>query len=325
VTEIGPVCDLRAPDFVAALAWHPDGQTLAAACADGSVLRITPDGGTSEVVTTHDGGACALAFSADGTLASAGEDGHLAIGDGGPRPAGAGWIEQMAWRPTGDLLATAVGRRVQMWTPAGDIVGESAQLPATVECLAWMPDATAVVAGGHGGIAFVGVDGEPARERVDWTGVVISLAFAADGRLACGMQDHAIWLWDLAAGRAATLGGYARKVRELAWSADGTVLATGGGSVPVIWLLPAGELEATGQAELRGHEKPVNWVGFQPGGGLLASAAEDGFAILWSPPHEKPLSGATLEEPVATGAWSPDGTRLALGGRDGRVAVFSVA
>ena len=322
--DVAPLCDLRLPDFVAALAWRPDGTALGAACADGSVHEIAPDTGAARLLHAHDGGACALAYSADGTLATAGEDGRLSIGGGDPRPAGAGWIEQMAWRPTGDLLATAVGKRVQLWVPTGEIVGESAQMPATVECLAWAPDATMLAVGGHGGLSFLNVDGTPARERVEWTGVVIALAWAPDGRLACGMQDHSVWVWDLEANRVATLGGYARKVKELSWSADGVVLATGGGSVPVCWLLPDGGLDATGQAELRGHTKPVTWVGHQPAGPHLATAAEDGFAILWQPPHEKPLSGATLEEPVATAAWSPDGRRLALGGHDGRVAAFTV-
>jgi len=324
MTEIGPVCDLSLPDFVVAVAWRPDGEKLAAACADGSVHELSPDGGPVEILREHDGGVCALAYSSAGTLASGGEDGKLAIGVLPPRPAGAGWIEQLAWRPPGDLLATAVGRRVQFWTAEGAILAESSQLPATVECLAWTPDATTVVAGGHGGLSFVDIDGNEARPRVEWTGVVIALEFAADGRLACGMQDHAIWLWHLADDRAATLGGYARKVRELSWNREGTVLATGGGSVPVCWRLPAGELEATGQAELTGHTKPVTWVGFQPGGTHLATAAEDGLAIVWAPPHERPISGATLEQPIATAAWSPDGARLALGGRDGRLAVFSV-
>jgi WD40 repeat protein len=297
---------------------------LVAGCADGGVHEILPETGVSALRHEHDGGACAVAFAPDGTLASSGEDGRLAVGVLSPRPAGAAWIERMAWRPTGDLLAVAVGRRVQLWTAEGMIVAESPQQAATVECLAWTPDATAVVVGGHGGVSFLDIDGAPAREPVEWTGVVLELAYAPDGRLACGMQDHAVWIWDADLARAATMGGYARKVRELAWSSDGTFLATGGGSVVACWLLPPGELEATGQAELRGHEKPINWVGFQPGGPHLASAAEDGYAILWQPPHEQPLAGATLEEPVGAAAWSPDGTRLALGGRDGRVAVFAV-
>lgn len=325
MTALEAVCAVNLPDYVADMAWRPDGGLLALACADGSVHELVPAAAASAPIAEHRGGACAVAFAPDGTLASAGEDGRVAIGVLPPRPAGAGWIELLEWSPDGSRLATAVGKRVQMWSPTGEIVAESPQLTATAECIAWRPDGNGLVVGGHGGVAFLSVDGEPAGERIEWTGVVLSLAWAADSRrLACGMQDQAVWLWDVDAVRAATHDGYARKVRELSWNADGTMLATGGGSVPVVWCFEPGGIEATGELELRGHNKAVIWAGFQPLGTMLATASEDGVAILWDPPDTQPLTGATVQEPLSACAWSPDGRHLALGGEGGSTAVFAL-
>jgi WD40 repeat protein len=262
-----------------------------------------------------------VAYSSDGVLATAGEDGRVGIGPIPPQPVGAGWVEVLAWAPgPGARLATAVGRRVQLWTPDGVLVAESADLPATVECLAWAPDGSRMAAGGHGGVTLLDA-GLDASRFIDWVGVVLAVAWAPDGRrLACGMQDCAVWCWDVDALEATPLTGLARKVRELAWSPDGRWLVLGGGTAATAWAVEASE-----QLELRGHERAVVWAGFQPGGPLLATAAEDGVVILWQLPGAEPLAGATVGEPASACAWSPDGTRIALAGETGRVAVFRLA
>jgi WD40 repeat protein len=325
LTALASVCAVHLPDYVADVAWRPDGELLALACADGSVHELVPAAAAGAPVGEHRGGACAVAFAPDGTLASAGEDGRVAIGVLSPRPAGAGWVERLAWSPSGSRLASAVGTRVQLWTAEGELVAESAPLPATAECIAWRPDGAWLAVGGHGGVSFLTPDGETAGQRIEWTGVVLALSWAPDGRrLACGMQDQAVWLWDVDGGRAATHDGYARKVRELAWSGDGTLLATGGGSVPVVWCFAPGGIEATGQIELRGHGKPVIWLGFQPGGPYLATGSEDGVAILWQLPNDQPLTGATVDEPLSCCAWAPDGRHIALAGERGATAIFAL-
>lgn len=312
----------RFGDYVASLAWHPSGTLLAVACADGTVHEMVADGAASSPVLEHAGGACAVGYSCDGVLASAGEDGRVAIGPLPPQPVGAGWIEVLAWSPDGTRLATAVGPRVQVWTAEGALVAESDPLPATAECVAWSPDGSRLAAGGHGGVTML----DPTARRVgsiEWTGVVLSVAWSPKGeRIACGMQDCAVWIWDVDALEAAPLTGFARKARELAWSADGRWLITGGGAVPSAWGFEGAGVVPVSQLELRGHERTVVWTGFQPDGELLATAAEDGVVILWRLPGAAPLTGATIGEAASVCAWSPDGSRLALGGETGRVAVF---
>jgi WD40 repeat protein len=133
-------------------------------------------------------------------------------------------------------------------------------------------------------------------------------------------------LWDVETRDGAVLEGHDRKVRELAWSANGRWLATGGGAVPFAWTFIDGEgdIESDGDVRLRGHDRPIVWTGFQPHGPLLATAGQDGLVLLWSLPAEAPVSVTALGVEAGACAWSPDGSRLALGGADGAVTVFAM-
>ena len=325
VPSLNAEAGVQLPDWIVSLSWRADSGMVAVACADGTIHELLPDGTASAQVGYHEGGASAVAYSLRGVLATAGADGRVGIGTVPPQLTGAGWVDHLMWSPDGTLLASAIGRRLQLWTDRGEMVTETPPFPATIECLAWSPDSTRLAGGGHGGITLCARDGIVLGASLQWTGVVLALAWAPGGqRLACGMQDHAVWLWDVDAQRAATMDGMARKVRELAWSVDGRWLVTGGGTVPVAWHYGDGGIASDQQIELRGHEKPVVWAGFQPRGPLLATAAEDGLAVLWALPGFRPLTGATVGEEVGACSWSPDGTRLALGGASGRVAVFAL-
>jgi hypothetical protein len=160
-----PLAEVALPDWAGAVAWHPQGDLLAVACADGSVHEVLADGAGSAPVGSHDGGAAAVGYAIDGTLATGGADGRVAIGVLPPLAAGAGWVEPLAWAPDGGLLATAIGSRVQLWTPAGALAAEADPLGAPVDALAWAPDGGRLACGGPGGAALIGRDGLRPRGR----------------------------------------------------------------------------------------------------------------------------------------------------------------
>jgi WD40 repeat protein len=95
--------------------WAPDGSRVAAAGADGTVSVVDAGSGAVAECWRHDGPTTTVAWGP--ALASGGQDARLFI-DARPADAGA-WVQRLAWRPDGGLLAAASGRRVSFWTAGG--------------------------------------------------------------------------------------------------------------------------------------------------------------------------------------------------------------
>ena len=93
----------------------------------------------------------------------------------------------------------------------------------------------------------------------------------------------------------------------VAWSPDGTMIASGGDDKAVqIWSALTGETRLI----YRGHIGQVNSVSWSPDGKLIASSG-DGTVQVW-----EALTGRLIfknANQVFGTAWSPDGTRLAFG------------
>ncbi|HML22978.1 MAG TPA: c-type cytochrome [Aggregatilinea sp.] len=106
--------------------------------------------------------------------------------------------------------------------------------------------------------------------------------------------------------------GHEEYVNSVAWSPDGTILASGSDDMTVrLWDVATGEEIRV----LRGHEDYVNAVAFSPDGRTIASASYDGVVKLWSA-----TSGQEIRQMEAKGAditdlaFSPNGKMLAASG-----------
>jgi WD40 repeat protein len=143
-------------------------------------------------------------------------------------------------------------------------------------------------------------DGEPSPP----TGLLTALA----------QVSHASW----------PLTGPAGGVTKMAFSPDGTLLASAGGDQKV-WLWDTAKRAPV--KTLSGHSNNVLSVAFSPDGTLLASAGADRTILLWDiatgAPRGKPLSGHTGS--VLGVAFSPDGKLLASAGSDQTVRLWYTA
>jgi WD40 repeat protein len=121
------------------------------------------------------------------------------------------------------------------------------------------------------------------------------------------------------------MGGYAAKVRQLAWDPSGRLLATGGGETIIVWDCKPPGPENTAPLELVGHKGLVSELAYQARGPVLASGGQDGKVLLWQPgSFKKALATSDAGSPPMQVVWSPDDRALAVGTEAGQVAVYSI-
>lgn len=117
--------------------------------------------------------------------------------------------------------------------------------------------------------------------------------------------------------RPTSLGGFPGPVTVVAWSPDGTRLATssGGSFDTPDYAIQLWNANGVLLAVLEGHTAAINSLAWSPDGRVLASGAQDTTVRLWRGPD---MASSVLGEVQPSGrvsslAWSPDGAMLAVG------------
>jgi WD40 repeat protein/serine/threonine protein kinase len=163
-------------------------------------------------------------------------------------------------------------------------------------------------------------------------GAVKDLALAPGLGLALsGGEDGTVRLWHLPpcladpkAGPLLEFGPHDREVEKLSLAPDGKTVATACRDGLVrLWDIDSGKLIST----LSGHDKKaVLDVQFSPDGKWLASAGKDGNVRLWKVDSGKEIFHFTGHEgPVLAVAFSPDGKWLLSSGEDKMVCLWDLA
>ncbi len=322
-------------DYAIAGGWARGGNVLLVGDAAGGVYGFNGKSGAVlwSHLDAHPGGLLAIAIHPGGAVfASAGQDGRVVLwsSDGEIRQTidvGEGWVDHLAWSPSGHLLACAYSRRVLVVDTGGTEVWRSEDHPSTVSAIVWS-GAGELATACYGRVSFFVLPSGELRDKLEWKGSLVSLELSPDGDVvACGSQDNTVHFWRRSTGHDSMMAGYPGKPSALAFDSTGTVLATGGGHLVTVWSFTGDGPEGTTPGVLELHVQPLTSLTFANRGLLLASGARDGVAVVWSLKEDGqgvPVGAARVTDVVGSLHWRPDGRALAALDARGGVTAWRV-
>ena len=290
------------------VAFSPDGELVASSSTDGTVrLWRVSDGSLLYVLEDHTDYVLSVAFSPDGHLLASGSNDRTVrlwqVSDGTLirtiSSSFMGRVLRVVFSPDGSLFAAADHQCfVQLRQTRSGILRRTMAQP---KCVARQGGTVS-----SWGLAF-SLDG--------------SELATGESRPCCG---GSLYLWSVDENIAPQfIRGHNIRVRDLAYSGDGSTLAIAFEGSPVFWLMDAvdGRLIRT----FEGHTYRVNSIAFSPDGRLLASGSRDQKVRLWNVSDGELLQ--TLEgheDEVNSVDFSPDGSLIASSSDDDTIILWGL-
>jgi WD40 repeat protein len=311
---------------VRALAFSSDGSLIASAGADRTILLLSATtGAVTGKLTGHIGAVADLAFSPDGKrVYSAGEEGVMLWNVGGGAPAAriSSPALRMALSRDGRRIATGDGQgRVSVYDTSSLarllLFSEVSGQPVT--SLAISPDGSRLASGHAGGQSSLWSLTRLRLERsLPPHGAAVTGAdWSSDSRLlATSFRDGTALLLEAATGREVWRVQDGSPLNGVAFSPDGTHIATAGEAGARVWTI-AKRAEAW-RASVGG----LRVVAFNRKGGYLATGSSSGETRLWDWDREteKRVLRKGVGGPVAI-LFGPKGEHIAMSAADGEVSV----
>jgi hypothetical protein len=315
-----PLAEIGHKGAVYVVAWSPDGQLLASAGQDGTVILTRVATGKEALRFRAQGTVKGLAFAPDGkslALKGTGESfslydaasgkllktlGNALLMYGGPH---------VAFSADGTTVtAVGVGERLTWQHTRGGASGSKMGSPPAGGYAAVAPDARRTAWGYPNGQVQMS-DPNGLNFRVFRVGQAHSIAFAPDGRhLASGNADKAVRLWDIGGGREVRrFEGLGSAAQRLVFSANGKELAAleADARAVRVWDVERGRA----RRQLTALRARVNDLALSPDGKTLATAGDDGKARLWNVAVRdvaRPANPTALSAPQLEALWEDLGS-----------------
>ena len=279
-------------DYAITGGWCQQGEMLMVGDAEGSVYALDGKSGTTawERGRVHEGGLLAMAVHPSETdLATAGQDG-----------------------------------RVLIWNSAE---GQASRIidvgSGWVENVAWSPDGQWLAASCSRQVCVYGADGAEVWRSEDHPSTVSAIAWSRAGELATACYGR-VTFFDATTGELRQKMEWQGSLVSMVLSSDGGIVACGSQDNTVHFWRRSTEQDSM----MSGYPGKPSALAFDDAGAVLATGGGEAVTV-WSF-HKGGPEGTTpgvLEfhvQPITTLAFAPGAMRLASGGRDGAVVVWSL-
>lgn len=322
---------------VNAVAFSPDGKTLASGSVDNTIkLCEVASGKVLRTFMGHSVSVSSVAFSPDGmTLVSGSWDKTIKLWEVASgkllRTFEGHSFQVMAvtFSPDGKTLASGSwDHTIKLWgTASGKLLRTYKGDSSCVSSVAFSPDGKTLASGSWNNTIKLWevASGKLLRTLDGHSNWVTAVAFSPDGKmLASGSWDDTIKLWDMVSGELLRVIFNGKSfVFSVAFSPDGKTLAFGSEDKTIkLWEVTSGTLLRI----LEGHSARVIAVAFSPDGKTLASGSEDKTIKLWEMTSRKLLRTIESHSSMVMGvAFSPDGKTLVSGSIDNTIKLWETA
>ena len=279
-------------DYAIAGGWGLGGEALMVGDAEGGVYALDGQSGATNWARSgdHEGGVIAMAMHPGGTaFATAGQDG-----------------------------------RVLIWSAAEGQVSRAIDVGSGwVENVSWSPDGQLLAASCSRQVRVYDADGAEVWRSDDHPSTVSALAWSSAGELATACYGR-VTFFDASTGEVRQKLEWQGSLVSMVLTSDGGIVACGSQDNSVhFWRRSTGQ-----DSEMWGYPYKPSALAFDDTGTLLATGGGEAVTV-WSfrkkgPEGTRPGVLEFHVQPVTTLAFAPRAMRLASGGRDGAVVVWSL-